>query len=262
MPFVSQKQRAWMYANDPKMAKRWSAHTPKGKKLPKHVNEGPQDLEWETDPETETLVAKTPAGTYEIWPEGGVGFHPSPGTTEKRFDQDTQSVDQAKKIASDHWKNLQQKRKFDEPLPMPGGPQSAAFRGGTKHGRYNKFGKTGMSHLDLNSKEIEEMPHIDADIDLKGKHVSIIDLRIERYPIPKPERDRLMKAFSKTGVVGNFEGELIHFKPDYTIDVIDQAAAKRLPMLPKGWEKVMQSTNESRTLPTMRELFKTNKDEE
>jgi len=35
MPFVSQAQRAWMYANHPKIAKRWEKHTPKGKKLPK-----------------------------------------------------------------------------------------------------------------------------------------------------------------------------------------------------------------------------------
>ena len=35
MPFVSQAQRKWMYANKPKMAKRWEKHTPKGKKLPK-----------------------------------------------------------------------------------------------------------------------------------------------------------------------------------------------------------------------------------
>jgi hypothetical protein len=34
MPFVSEVQRKWMYANHPKMAKRWQAHTPKGK-LPK-----------------------------------------------------------------------------------------------------------------------------------------------------------------------------------------------------------------------------------
>jgi len=26
-----------MYANHPEIAKRWEAHTPKGKKLPKHV---------------------------------------------------------------------------------------------------------------------------------------------------------------------------------------------------------------------------------
>lgn len=39
MPFVSQAQRKWMYANKPSMAKRWEAHTPKGKKLPEHVKE-------------------------------------------------------------------------------------------------------------------------------------------------------------------------------------------------------------------------------
>lgn len=36
MPFQSQAQRAWMYANKPEMAKRWEKETPKGKKLPKH----------------------------------------------------------------------------------------------------------------------------------------------------------------------------------------------------------------------------------
>lgn len=37
MPFKSQKQRAWMYENNPEMAKRWEADTPKGKKLPERV---------------------------------------------------------------------------------------------------------------------------------------------------------------------------------------------------------------------------------
>lgn len=37
MPFKSQAQRKWMHANDPKMAKEWEEHTPKGKKLPKKV---------------------------------------------------------------------------------------------------------------------------------------------------------------------------------------------------------------------------------
>jgi superfamily II DNA or RNA helicase len=34
MPFVSQAQRRWMYANHPEMALRWEAHTPKDAKLP------------------------------------------------------------------------------------------------------------------------------------------------------------------------------------------------------------------------------------
>ena len=37
MPFVSQAQAKWMFANKPKMAKEWESKTPKGKKLPKHV---------------------------------------------------------------------------------------------------------------------------------------------------------------------------------------------------------------------------------
>ena len=34
MPFKSEAQRKWMYANEPAMAKRWEEDTPKGKKLP------------------------------------------------------------------------------------------------------------------------------------------------------------------------------------------------------------------------------------
>lgn len=37
MPFKSEAQRKWMYANHPAMAKRWQEHTPKGKSLPEHV---------------------------------------------------------------------------------------------------------------------------------------------------------------------------------------------------------------------------------
>jgi len=36
MPFKSEKQRAWMYANEPEMAKRWEAETP-AKKLPTRI---------------------------------------------------------------------------------------------------------------------------------------------------------------------------------------------------------------------------------
>lgn len=37
MPFKSEQQRKWMYANKPEMAREWEAHTPKDKKLPKRV---------------------------------------------------------------------------------------------------------------------------------------------------------------------------------------------------------------------------------
>lgn len=43
MPFKSQAQRAWMYANDPDMAKEWEDHTKKGKKLPKKVRKDLDD---------------------------------------------------------------------------------------------------------------------------------------------------------------------------------------------------------------------------
>jgi hypothetical protein len=36
MPFKSQRQRAWMYANKPEMARRWERHTPRGR-LPNPV---------------------------------------------------------------------------------------------------------------------------------------------------------------------------------------------------------------------------------
>jgi hypothetical protein len=36
MPFKSQRQRAWMYANKPEMARRWEKHTPRGR-LPNPV---------------------------------------------------------------------------------------------------------------------------------------------------------------------------------------------------------------------------------
>lgn len=31
MPFKSEKQKAWMYANKPEMAKKWEKHTKSGK---------------------------------------------------------------------------------------------------------------------------------------------------------------------------------------------------------------------------------------
>lgn len=39
MPLKSQAQRAWMHIHHPKMADEWEKHTPKGKKLPQHVEE-------------------------------------------------------------------------------------------------------------------------------------------------------------------------------------------------------------------------------
>jgi len=40
MPFKSTKQRAYLYANKPKVAKEFESKTPKGKKLPKKLRKG------------------------------------------------------------------------------------------------------------------------------------------------------------------------------------------------------------------------------
>jgi hypothetical protein len=37
MPMKSQAQRAYLHIHHPKIAKRFEAETPKGKKLPKHL---------------------------------------------------------------------------------------------------------------------------------------------------------------------------------------------------------------------------------
>jgi hypothetical protein len=39
MPFKSEAQRKWMYANTPDLAAEFERHTPKGKKLPKKKKE-------------------------------------------------------------------------------------------------------------------------------------------------------------------------------------------------------------------------------
>ena len=40
MPFKSDAQRRWMYAQHPSMAKRWSKETPKNASLPERVSKG------------------------------------------------------------------------------------------------------------------------------------------------------------------------------------------------------------------------------
>ncbi len=41
MPFKSEAQRKYLYANNPEVAKEFEKHTPKGKKLPEHVSNLP-----------------------------------------------------------------------------------------------------------------------------------------------------------------------------------------------------------------------------
>lgn len=44
MPWKSNAQRKWMYANKPAMAKRWEKHTPKGANLPEHVKKAELEI--------------------------------------------------------------------------------------------------------------------------------------------------------------------------------------------------------------------------
>jgi hypothetical protein len=37
VPFKSEKQRKYLFANEPQVAKKWAKETPKGKKLPEKV---------------------------------------------------------------------------------------------------------------------------------------------------------------------------------------------------------------------------------
>lgn len=69
MPFRSKSQRKWMYATHPQMAKKWEAHTPKGKDLPEHVKQaeppppkGVSSKEW--DKILQGLPKKTKTAYY------------------------------------------------------------------------------------------------------------------------------------------------------------------------------------------------------
>jgi hypothetical protein len=119
----------------------------------------------------------------------------------------------------------------------------------------NQTKHLGFDVQEFNDDPIEEMPHLEANVDVGGKHFEAIDLRIEKYPLPESEKKLLFKQFSETGLVGDYKGVLLHFRPDYTAEIIDSKDAKNLPRLPNGWEKTMLSVSESR-VPTMYAVFR------
>lgn len=86
---------------------------------------------------------------------------------------------------------------------------------------------------------IDEMPHIDADMTVAGKRLGVVDLRIERYPIPPEEKKKLFHDFSTDGLVGTFNGVMLHFKPDYSMETISPADAAKYTKLPEDWESHM-----------------------
>jgi len=105
-------------------------------------------------------------------------------------------------------------------------------------------------------KHVSEMPHLEADIEINGKDVKVVDLNVEKYPVSKEDKDRIFRAFSKSGVVGEVGGEYFHFKPDYTVEVIDKNAASRLLRLPMGWDRIMKFVSESKSIPSLMEVFR------
>lgn len=103
------------------------------------------------------------------------------------------------------------------------------------------------------------MPHLEAEPPLVvGKNkIQFVDLQIEKYPMSKEQKDELFGEFSKNGLVGDFFGVKIHFKPDYTISVAKNV--DNVKVLPKGWEKHMKFVSEAKQatfkIPTLVEVF-------
>jgi len=60
MPFKSSQQRKFMFATMPKVAKKWAAHTPRGKKLPKKVKEGESEMSKMSDVFKERKLFENP----------------------------------------------------------------------------------------------------------------------------------------------------------------------------------------------------------
>ena len=62
MPFKSQAQRGWMYANKPAMARRWEKETPVGNRLPKRLTRAPRRKSPELDVARSEKTALAAAG--------------------------------------------------------------------------------------------------------------------------------------------------------------------------------------------------------
>lgn len=90
--------------------------------------------------------------------------------------------------------------------------------------------------------KVTEMPHVEADTDIGGKHVGIIDLCIEKYPGSREDKERLMKAFhmgkgvvakDKTGKWFIFTSDGVKPAPANVVTSMQQQGYD----LPQDWEK-------------------------
>jgi hypothetical protein len=94
--------------------------------------------------------------------------------------------------------------------------------------------------ISLSQVFLREMPHLEV-----GE--GVLDLRIERYPIPQEEKKKLFMAFKTTGFVGKLKDQ-----PNQVAFISDKLGVKlatpehvsELPHLPDDWETYSVSSSE------------------
>lgn len=105
------------------------------------------------------------------------------------------------------------------------------------------------------SAHVNEMPYFDSKVDFGGKTISTLDLRIERYPIEKAKRDELLKKAHSSGIVGVLKDQIFLFKPDGTIEEIDETEASKHDSLPNFWANYAISEGKI-VVPSMVEVYR------
>lgn len=104
-----------------------------------------------------------------------------------------------------------------------------------------------------------EMPHLEVDAQIGGRRVRALDLKFERYPIPKRRRMELLNAFHKMGVVGRIDDPKTgrrdwHKFTPAGARVVSPEEAAAYPELPREWEKYVEAESVERP-PRMSNVF-------
>ena len=103
-------------------------------------------------------------------------------------------------------------------------------------------------------KTVSEMPHFDSEVEIGGKRINALDLRIERYPVELAKRRELHRIATTKGIVGAMKGQFYLFKPDGTIAKIQQSETEQFDQLPEFWSNY--AVMEGKTgVPTLREVY-------
>lgn len=101
---------------------------------------------------------------------------------------------------------------------------------------------------------VSEMPHFDSEVEMGGKKISALDLRIERYPVEFAKRKSLHQIATTKGIVGSMNGQFYLFKPNGTIEKIERPEAEKHDQLPDFWANYAVMENTSR-IPTLLEVY-------